>query len=96
MNPFTLHTKQHGVSYLEHMVFAIGISYRLWRSVFAFMMHAVFPFLKIDADVDLESTSEFIEERNHWIESKKRNSQYRPKDKEEVTTGSDCHWIRSE
>ena len=73
MNPFTLHTQQQGVSYIEHMIFAMGIAYRLWRSVIAFTLHAIFPFLNIEVDVDLESTAAFIEERNNWIEEKKRN-----------------------
>ena len=73
MNPFTLHTQQQGVSYTEHMLFAMGIAYRLLRSVIAFTLHAVFPFLNIKTEVDLESTAAFIEERNSWIESKKMN-----------------------
>lgn len=73
MNPFTLHTQQQGVSYTEHMIFAMGIAYRLLRSVIAFTLHAVFPFLNIKTEVDLDSTVAFIEERNNWIEDKKRN-----------------------
>ena len=73
MNPFTIHTQQQGISYVEHMVFAMGIAHRLLRSVIAFTLHAVFPFLDIKVNVDLKSTAAFIEERNDWIESKKVN-----------------------
>jgi len=86
MNPFTQHTKQQGVSYSEHMVFAIGIAYRLLRSVIAFTLHAVFPFFKIKVEVDLESTAAYIEERNHWIESKKSNREYSHEETSGVNT----------
>ena len=86
MNPFTLHTKKQGVKYVEHMVFAIGIAYRLWRSVIAFTLHAVFPFLNIKVEVDLESTAAFIEERNNWIESKKSNREYSHAEISDVNT----------
>lgn len=76
MNIFTVHTKQQGVSYFEHMLFAMGIAYRLLRSVIAFSLHAVFPFLKIKTEVDLESTAAFIKKRNNWIELKKSNREY--------------------
>lgn len=82
MNPFIIHTQQQGVSYLEHMLFAVGIAYRLWRSVVAFTLHAIFPFFNIKEDVDLESTAAFIVECNHWIELKKSNGAKRSLEKQ--------------
>ena len=47
MNIFTEHTQQQGVTYNEHMLFAMGIALRLLSSVIAFALHAVFPFIDI-------------------------------------------------
>jgi hypothetical protein len=69
MNPFTRHPHQQGISYAEHWLFAMGIAYRLLKSVTAFAVHALFPFVSISRELDLESTAEFITECNQWIES---------------------------
>jgi hypothetical protein len=69
MNPFTRHPNQQGIGYLEHMFFAMGIASRLFTSVMAFAVHAVFPFVDIRREFDLEATARFILERNDWIEN---------------------------
>ena len=69
MNPFTQHTQQQGVTYLQHLSFATGIAWRLSSSVIAFAAHAIFPFIDIDKTLDLEATVDFLQERNNWIES---------------------------
>jgi hypothetical protein len=69
MNPFTTHTQKQGVTYWEHWGFAMGIAYRLLVSVMAFSIHAMLPFISIESAHDLEATAEFLEERNHWIET---------------------------
>ena len=69
INPFTAHTHQQGVTYLDHMEFAIGISTRLLVSVVAFALHAFLPFIDIAPRHDLEATMAFLNERNEWIES---------------------------
>lgn len=74
MNPFTTHTQQQGVTYVEHWYFAIGIAYRLLISVLAFTAHAILPFIPIKPQHDLEATVAYLEERNHWIESAKRSA----------------------
>lgn len=71
MNPFTRHTQQQGVTYLEHYFFAMSVASRLLNTVIAFTLHAIFPF--INSRLDLEATSDFLRERNHWIESAKYN-----------------------
>lgn len=71
MNPFTQHTRKQGVTYLEHAIFALSIARRLFSSVTAFAMHAIFPFIDIERHLDLEATSDFLQERNDWIESQK-------------------------
>ncbi len=69
MNIFSKHPHEQGVSYFEHLAFAVGIAWRLLRSVAAFTLHAVFPFISIERRYDLEATSAFLLERNHFIES---------------------------
>ncbi|MCW8922669.1 MAG: DUF6356 family protein [Gammaproteobacteria bacterium] len=75
MNPFTQHTQQQGVTYIEHLLFAAGIAWRLLNSVFAFAVHAIFPFIDIDKTLDLEATANYLQERNHWIEHAKLHEQ---------------------
>jgi len=72
MNIFIKHTQQQGVTYWEHMVFAVGIAARLSNSVVAFTLHGVFPFIDIKKELDLEATARFIKEKNGWIEGKKQ------------------------
>jgi hypothetical protein len=49
-------------------VFRVGIALRLLRSVVAFALHAMFPFIGIERRFDLEATAGFLLERNAWIE----------------------------
>ena len=69
MTVFTKHPHEQGVSYLEHLGFAIDIAGRLLASVIAFTVHALLPFITIDRRYDLEATSAFLLERNHFIET---------------------------
>ncbi len=80
MNIFTEHTREQGVTYKEHLVFAISIAGRLANTVIAFTLHGVFPFIDIKKELDLEATARFITKKNDWIEGKKMPpaSQWRP------------------
>ena len=69
MTIFTEHPQQQGVTYFEHWAFAFGIAWRLLRSVLAFSIHALLPFITIDRSLDLEATSSFLLERNDFIEA---------------------------
>ncbi len=69
MNAFTGHPHAQGVTYFEHWSFAMGIAWRLLASVMAFALHALLPFISIEPRHDLEATSAFLMERNHFIES---------------------------
>lgn len=69
MNPMTKHTQEQGITYWQHWGFAMGIAYRLLISVLAFALHAMLPFISIESRHDLEATSAYLEERNHWIET---------------------------
>ena len=75
MNPFNAHPRQQGINYFAHLCFALGIAVRLSRSVFAFVVHAIFPFIDIRREHDLEATTHFLRERNRWIEGKKQDQQ---------------------
>ncbi len=78
MNPFRNHPQKRGISYSEHLVFALGIASRLFKSVIAFALHALFPFIGFKQTLDLEKTSSFIQDRNSWIEKAKQNKQAEP------------------
>lgn len=69
MTILTQHPHEQGVTYFEHSEFAIGIAWRLIRSALAFSLHALLPFISIDREFDLEATSAFLLERNHFIEN---------------------------
>ena len=72
MNVFTEHTQKQCVTYMGHLIFAIGIATRLANSVIAFTLHAIFPFIDIKKELYLEETVKFIELQNDWIEGRKR------------------------
>lgn len=69
MNPFINHPRKQGITYLEHWYFAMGIACRLLTSVFAFVLHAILPFIPIEPRLDLEATAGYLQERNRWIEN---------------------------
>ncbi len=69
MNAFTGHPHAQGVTYFEHWGFAMGIAWRLLSSVIAFALHALLPCITIGRRFDLEATSAFLMERNHFIET---------------------------
>jgi hypothetical protein len=69
MTMLTDHPHAQGVTYFEHWGFAFGIAWRLLRSVLAFSLHALLPFITIDRQFDLEATSAFLLERNDFIEA---------------------------
>lgn len=69
MTAFFKHPYKQGVTYFGHWVFAMGIAWRLLASVFAFTLHATLPFVSIEPHLDLEATSAFLRERNHFIET---------------------------
>ena len=69
MTIFTQHPHDQGISYIEHLGFAMGIAWRLFCSVLAFGAHALMPWITIEKKLDLEATSAFLLERNDFIES---------------------------
>ena len=56
----------------------MSIACHLLSSVIAFAVHAIFPFIDIDVTPDLEATTNYLQERNHWIESAKLKEQIKP------------------
>ena len=69
MTILTQHPNDQGISYFEHWAFAMGIAWRLLRSVMAFAVHAVLPFISIERQLDLEATSIYLLQRNDFIEA---------------------------
>ena len=78
MNKFTDHPHAQGVTYFEHWIFAMGIAWRLLASVFSFAIHALLPWITIQRRFDLEATSAYLLERNHFIETAAAEGQSRP------------------
>jgi hypothetical protein len=78
MNPFTEHPHQQGLTYKEHLEFALGIAWRLFNVVIAFSLHAILPFIGIKHALDLEQTANFINDCNNWIENKKLQETIKP------------------
>ena len=74
MNILTRHPHDQGISYFEHLRFATGIAWNLFRSVLAFTLHGLLPFITIKRELDLEATSAFLLERNRYIEAAALNS----------------------
>ena len=69
MTIFTEHPHDQGITYFQHWGFAMGIAWRLLRSVLAFAIHALMPWITIERKFDLEATSAFLLERNDFIET---------------------------
>ena len=73
MTIFTQHPHEQGISYFEHWAFAMGIAWRLLRSVIAFAVHAALPWITIEKKLDLQATSAYLLQRNDFIETAARN-----------------------
>jgi len=73
MKLFTEHTEKQGVSYTEHLIFAVSIAGRLFSSAGIFLLHGIFPFIDIRKELDLEATRDYLNEQNEWIEGMKDN-----------------------
>ena len=69
MTLFTQHPHDQGITYIEHWIFAMGIAWRLLRSVVAFAVHGTLPFITIDRKYDLEATSAYLLGQNEFIEA---------------------------
>jgi hypothetical protein len=69
MTIFTQHPHDQGITYSEHWAFAMGIAWRLLRSVFAFAVHGLMPWITIEKKLDLEATSAYLLDRNDFIEA---------------------------
>jgi hypothetical protein len=75
MNALTKHPQEQGVTYWQHLDFAIGIACRLCSSMIIFALHALLPFIPIKPRFDLQATAAFLNERNRWIEAAKYRKQ---------------------
>jgi hypothetical protein len=72
MNMFNAHPQEQGITYSDHLRFALGIAIRLLHCVIAFALHAIFPFIGIRRALDLEATTRFLRKQNNWIESREK------------------------
>jgi len=65
---FTAHPATKGKSYLGHAWFALKISTRLTFSSTFLFIHALFPFIKIPYNLNLESMALYLFEKNNELE----------------------------
>jgi Family of unknown function (DUF6356) len=63
---FLDHPRSVGMSYTQHAFFAAGIALRLYFSSTAFVIHAIFPFIPVGNDFNLDGLTHFLLEcQNH-------------------------------
>ncbi len=57
-NPFTKHPRENaGKTYLQHLLFACSLGIRLIITGYVFILHSMFPFIKIPAKMNLTETA---------------------------------------
>ena len=62
------HLKEKKTNYINHFLFAMRVSIKLSLSSTAFLVHALFPFIKISYDLNLESMALYLFEKNNELE----------------------------
>jgi|TARA_R100000008_G_C3446877_1_gene97339 hypothetical protein len=56
-NPFTKHPHERGRTYWHHLSFATRVGLAMLASSLVFLVHAVFPFVPIPKQLNLESAA---------------------------------------
>jgi len=73
VNPFTNHPRRcTGESWGAHCKFALGVGLRLIITGGIFIVHGVFPFVKIPKWLNLHDSIKFLEKENEDRENTKR------------------------
>ena len=66
------HLRKNGVTYTEHLLFALKIGCRLWVSSLFLILHSVIPIVSVPRDLNLESMTRYLqkqnEDRNSWVD----------------------------
>jgi len=62
------HLKERKLTYLQHFIFAMRISLKLTFASTAFFIHALFPFIEMPYNLNLESMALYLFERNSELE----------------------------
>ena len=71
MNIFTKHPKEnHFKTWWEHCRFASFIGMRLLVTSIIFIIHGIFPFIKIPSWLNLMDSALFLMDENHKLEKK--------------------------
>ena len=64
-NPFTKHPKENAnESWWTHCKFAWGIGFRLYLTSFIFIIHGIFPFIRIPKWVNLTDSAMYLLREN--------------------------------
>jgi hypothetical protein len=65
---FTKHPREDAnKTYLQHLVFTLKISCRLFVSSMVFIIHGLFPFISMPKKLNLEETIDFLNNKNEEI-----------------------------
>jgi len=65
---FTKHPREHaGKTYLQHLMFTLKISCRLFTSSMIFIVHGLLPFISMPRKLNLEETISFLNNKNEEI-----------------------------
>ena len=65
---FTKHPESIGQTYFQHASFAVKIGMKLFLSSCMFLIHGIFPFIKIPELLNLESTALYLFEKNNELD----------------------------
>ena len=64
-NPFTKHPRDNNMgNYWQHCKSACGIGIRLYITAFIFIIHGIFPFIKIPKWVNLTDSASYLLKEN--------------------------------
>ena len=66
-NPFTKHPRETvGESWGQHCYFAVGVGIRLIFTSLIFIVHGIFPFIRIPKWLNLEESIRFLKKENEY------------------------------
>ena len=63
-NPFTEHPRHADETWWQHFKFAVSIGIRLYFTSWVFIIHGIFPFIKIPKWVNLTDSAKYLLDEN--------------------------------
>jgi len=65
---FCNHPRENGKTWLQHMLFAVGISIKMVLSSFFFLLHGLAPFIPVPTRYNLEAMISYLTERDTKVQ----------------------------